>query len=183
MSSALMNQAHKITRSLAPQSFNRPDHRHFRGNGHHLECQRLRRLRLASYWHWLDTKSRDQRSSLMQNYLPSHGLSSQSTTPTTPDEPEQLEEEYTSLLSVPELSFGTLTGICAGVFYLHSSSLINVDWRTWASRYESRFWSTKEPRSTTPSKSIVARFLDFLTADFQYRSTFTVGFFLGLRIG
>ncbi|KAA1134745.1 hypothetical protein PGTUg99_013469 [Puccinia graminis f. sp. tritici] len=117
-----------------------------------------------------------------------------------PHQPIELEpEEFSSLLSVRKLSFGTLTGICAGVFvkkglnflaflfgggfvllqYLHSSSLIKINWKTWANRYESKFWSAKEP----PTKSIVARFLDFLTSDFQYRSTFTVGFFLGLRIG
>ncbi|OAV96731.1 hypothetical protein PTTG_07680 [Puccinia triticina 1-1 BBBD Race 1] len=115
------------------------------------------------------------------------------------------EPEIESLLSVRKLSFGTLTGICAGVFvkkglnflafifgggfvllqYLHSSSLIKIDWKTWAHRYESRFWSNKDNSRLggPPAKPILARFLHFLTSDFQYRSTFTVGFFLGLRIG
>ncbi|KAI9600737.1 hypothetical protein H4Q26_000528 [Puccinia striiformis f. sp. tritici PST-130] len=78
----------------------------------------LRRLRLASYWQWLDTKSRDQRSSLIRNYLLNHGLSSQSTTQQTSDEPEQLEEEYTSLLSVQnsrsELSLGSVPAFSSG---------------------------------------------------------------------
>ncbi|KAA1072352.1 hypothetical protein PGT21_033061 [Puccinia graminis f. sp. tritici] len=90
-----------------------------------------------------------------------------------PQQPIKLEpEELSSLLSVQKFSFGTLTGICAGV------SLIKINWKTWANQYKSKFWSAKEP----PTKSIVARFLDFLRSDFQYRST-SLGFFLGLRIG
>jgi len=109
-----------------------------------------------------------------------------------------------SILSLRKLSFGTLTGICAGVFvkkglsflaflfggafvllqYLHSSSLIRIDWRKWAHRYESRMWpDNKNHRQGAPAKSMASRCVDFLTSDFQYRSTFTVGFFLGLRIG
>ncbi|KAI7935310.1 hypothetical protein MJO28_016181 [Puccinia striiformis f. sp. tritici] len=238
MSSALMNQAHKITRRFINYSRlpSRPAN-----CSHRLPQNNQFKLIENEYKAYSSTKFQSTRSSSLPGKWPSSEMSKtkktsagvllamagyQITRPTiqldselspqtmdyhlsqppqqTSDEPEQLEEEYTSLLSVQKLSFGTLTGICAGVFvrkglsflaflcgggfvllqYLHSSSLINVDWRTWASRYESRFWSTKEPRSTTtPSKSIVARFLDFLTADFQYRSTFTVGFFLGLRIG
>ncbi|EFP87772.2 uncharacterized protein PGTG_13558 [Puccinia graminis f. sp. tritici CRL 75-36-700-3] len=67
-------------------------------------------------------------------------------------------EEFSSLLSVRKFSFGTLTGICAGV------SLIKINWKTWANQYESKFWLAKEP----PTKSIVARFMDFLRSDFPY---------------
>ncbi|PLW33383.1 hypothetical protein PCASD_13013 [Puccinia coronata f. sp. avenae] len=118
----------------------------------------------------------------------------QSKQETTPQDIEA--EKIHSLLSVRKLSFGTLTGICAGVFvkkgltflaflcgggfvllqYLHSSSLIKIDWRNWATRYESRFWSRKDNSladTSPPAKSILNRCLDFLTHDFQYRSTFT----------
>ncbi|KAA1120223.1 hypothetical protein PGT21_037282 [Puccinia graminis f. sp. tritici] len=108
-----------------------------------------------------------------------------------PQQPVELEPaEFTSLLSVRKLSFGTLTGTCAGVFIKNGLNfltflfgggfvLLQINWKMWAKQYEYKFWSAKEP----PTKSIVTRFLDFLTSDIQYQSTFTVGFFLRLRIG
>ncbi|KAA1101526.1 hypothetical protein PGT21_023619 [Puccinia graminis f. sp. tritici] len=84
-------------------------------------------------------------------------------------------EEFSSLLSVQKFSFGTLTGICAGVFvkkglnflaFLFGGGfvLLQINWKTWANQYESKFWLAKEP----PTKSIVARFMDFLRSDFPY---------------
>lgn len=112
------------------------------------------------------------------------------------------DDEIESILSIRKLSFGTLTGICVGIFvrkgltflaflagggfiilqYLHSKSLIKIDWKTWSNRYDSKIRSIETSRSSQSRKSITARFLEFLTSDFQYRSTFLVGFCLGLRI-
>ncbi|KNZ63191.1 uncharacterized protein VP01_1175g3 [Puccinia sorghi] len=135
--------------------------------------------------------------------LPSSHLITTTDTTDHLQHPTQLDS-VESILSMQKLSFGTLTGICAGVFvkkglsflaflfggafvllqYLHSSSLIRIDWRKWAHRYESRMWpDNKKHRRGATAKSMASRCVDFLTSDFQYRSTFTVGFLLGLRIG
>ncbi|KAG0142963.1 hypothetical protein CROQUDRAFT_661839 [Cronartium quercuum f. sp. fusiforme G11] len=97
-----------------------------------------------------------------------------------------------SILSLQKLSFGTVSGICVGVFirkglrllaclfgagfvflqYLHSRSFVDVHW----SRME-RVYDRQR------GKGIGERFWTFITADFQARSSFSIGLVLGLRIG
>ncbi|KAF8078044.1 FUN14 family-domain-containing protein [Lyophyllum atratum] len=110
-----------------------------------------------------------------------------------------------STLSMYQLSFGIVSGICAGVFikkgakaaawflggifvllqYLASKSLVRVDWGRMATRFEKAFYSTEETgRKKAPTvTSLWTWIVDFLTADFQPRASFIAGLVLGLRIG
>ncbi|CDO72852.1 hypothetical protein BN946_scf185002.g37 [Trametes cinnabarina] len=110
-----------------------------------------------------------------------------------------------SIVSFYELTFGTVCGICAGVFvkkgakavafvmggvfvllqYLGSLSLVRVNWNRAASRFENLFY-TKDATGAKrpPNLGFLFRWIvDFLTADFQQRASFVAGFALGLRIG
>ncbi|KAF9456790.1 FUN14 family-domain-containing protein, partial [Collybia nuda] len=110
----------------------------------------------------------------------------------------------TSTVSFYELSFGTVTGFCAGIFvkkgikavawflggifvllqYLGSESLVRVDWGRMATRFERIFYTTDASGVTQkPSvTSLWAWIVDFLTADFQPRASFIAGLALGLRV-
>ncbi|KIK08724.1 hypothetical protein K443DRAFT_658669 [Laccaria amethystina LaAM-08-1] len=110
-----------------------------------------------------------------------------------------------SSLSLYELGFGTVAGMCAGVFvkkgakalacvlggifvllqYLASTSVIRVDWGRVSTRFGEVFYrrdgmGTKKPPTVS---SIWNALIDFLTADFQPRASFIAGFALGLRVG
>ncbi|KAG1754520.1 FUN14 family-domain-containing protein [Suillus lakei] len=110
-----------------------------------------------------------------------------------------------SAVNLYELTFGTVAGICAGVFikkgakmvafflggvfvllqYLGSMSLVRVDWGRMASRFENLLY-TKDAlgNKRPPTISSLWRWVvDFLTADFQPRASFMAGLALGLRIG
>lgn len=111
-----------------------------------------------------------------------------------------------SSLSFYDLGFGTVVGLCAGIFvkkgakaaawllggvfvllqYLNAQSLVRVDWSRVAARFEERFHSVDPSTgvSRAPNVGALWRWLvDFLTADFQGRASFIAGFGLGLRIG
>ncbi|KAL1745641.1 FUN14 family-domain-containing protein [Schizophyllum fasciatum] len=111
----------------------------------------------------------------------------------------------TSTVSLYELSFGTVAGICAGVFvkkgakmvafalggvfvllqYLGQLSVIKVDWRAMGTRFENLFYRTDAngvKRAPTVG-SLWTWIIDFLTADFQPRASFLAGFVLGIRLG
>jgi len=110
-----------------------------------------------------------------------------------------------SVVNLYELTFGTVTGICAGVFikkgakmvafflggvfvllqYLGSMSLVRVDWGRMASRFENLFYTRDALGHTRPPtiSSLWRWVVDFLTADFQPRASFIAGLALGLRIG
>ncbi|WVQ98960.1 hypothetical protein IAU59_006092 [Kwoniella sp. CBS 9459] len=110
-----------------------------------------------------------------------------------------------SILSVYELSFGAVCGICSGVFikkgaraiafllggvfillqYLSSKSLVTVDWAKLGSRYDSAFGSKTSAggyRGPTVG-GVWNRIVDFLTSNFQQRASFLAGLVLGLRLG
>ncbi|EIW60021.1 uncharacterized protein TRAVEDRAFT_35763 [Trametes versicolor FP-101664 SS1] len=121
--------------------------------------------------------------------------------PSTPPPPPP-----TSSINFYELTFGTVCGVCAGVFvkkgvkaaafvlggvfvllqYLGSLSLVRVNWSSAANRFESVFYS-KDPVTGAKRPPNVGSFfrwiIDFLTADFQGRASFVAGFTLGIRIG
>jgi uncharacterized membrane protein (Fun14 family) len=104
-----------------------------------------------------------------------------------------------------ELTFGTVCGVCAGVFikkgarmvafffggvfvllqYLGSASLVKVDWARMASRFENLFYTTDALGNKKPPSigSLWRWIVDFLTADFQPRASFVAGLALGLRVG
>ncbi|KIJ34692.1 hypothetical protein M422DRAFT_782831 [Sphaerobolus stellatus SS14] len=110
-----------------------------------------------------------------------------------------------SILNLYELSFGTVAGICAGVFvkkgakavaffvggvfvllqYFNSMSLVRVDWARMGTKFENLFY-TKGPDGVKKAPTIGSLFrwlVDFLAADFQPRASFIAGLMLGLRIG
>ncbi|KAF9053575.1 hypothetical protein BDZ89DRAFT_907616, partial [Hymenopellis radicata] len=110
-----------------------------------------------------------------------------------------------SSVSIYELSFGTMAGLCAGVFikkgakaaafllggifvllqYFVSFSVVKVDWEAMATKFEQMFYSTDATgQKKTPTIYGLFRWMvDFLTADFQPRASFVAGLMLGLRIG
>ncbi|TBU35831.1 FUN14 family-domain-containing protein [Dichomitus squalens] len=110
-----------------------------------------------------------------------------------------------STLNFYELTFGTVCGVCAGVFvkkgakfvafalggvfvllqYLGSWSLVRVDWNRAAGRFENLFYRKDASGVSRPPNvgSLFRWVIDFLTADFQPRASFVAGFALGLRVG
>ncbi|KAI6045392.1 FUN14 family-domain-containing protein, partial [Pisolithus marmoratus] len=110
-----------------------------------------------------------------------------------------------STVNLYDLTFGTVCGVCAGVFvkkgarlvafflggvfvllqYLGSLSLVRVDWPRMASRFENLFYRGDAAGKRRPPTigSVLRWMIDFLTADFQARASFIAGFALGLRIG
>ncbi|KAL0569011.1 hypothetical protein V5O48_012963 [Marasmius crinis-equi] len=110
-----------------------------------------------------------------------------------------------SSLDLYELSFGTVAGICAGVFvkkgaklvafafggifvllqYLGSASIVRIDWNRAAKRFEGLFYTTDASGAKKPPTvySLWNALVSFLTADFQARASFIGGFMLGLRVG
>ncbi|KAF5365704.1 hypothetical protein D9758_003238 [Tetrapyrgos nigripes] len=126
-------------------------------------------------------------------------------TPQSGEQPESMPPPPESTVSLYELSFGTVAGICAGVFikkglktvafllggvfvllqYLGSYSVIRVDWGAVGKRFEKLFYTTdatgqkKAPTVYTAWNWLV----DFLAADFQPRVSFVAGLLLGLRLG
>ncbi|KAG8861144.1 hypothetical protein FRB96_003094 [Tulasnella sp. 330] len=119
---------------------------------------------------------------------------------------EPLPPPPTSALNVYELSFGTVCGICAGVFvkkgakavafflggvfillqYFTSVNVLNVKWASVSSRFEETFYSTPAPGEAPRPPTVMSLWnwlVDFLAADFPPRATFLAGFVLGLRLG
>ncbi|WVW82826.1 hypothetical protein I302_104838 [Kwoniella bestiolae CBS 10118] len=116
-----------------------------------------------------------------------------------PDDPQP-----GSILSVYELSFGAVCGICSGVFikkgaraiafllggvfillqYLSSKSYIHVDWAKLGGKYDSAFGSKTATGYRGPTVGgVYNRIVDFLTSNFQQRASFLAGLVLGLRLG
>ncbi|KAH9079459.1 FUN14 family-domain-containing protein [Lactarius deliciosus] len=115
-----------------------------------------------------------------------------------PPPPESSVDKY-------GLTFGTVCGICAGVFVkrgakllafffggifvllqsLSSASIVKVDWSRAAARFENLIYTTEAKGVRRPPSvySLWRWLVDFLTADFQPRASFIAGFALGVRIG
>jgi len=140
------------------------------------------------------------------NTVDSLGLSKTSTLPSAIAADEG--DSAASQISIPNLSFGAVAGICTGVFvakglkavafilgglfitlqYLSSQSLAKMDWNTMSKRYDTIVDKMAGAPSTARSAGgravgVYNRFVDFLMADFPPRATFTAGFVLGLRLG
>ncbi|KAJ7774718.1 FUN14 family-domain-containing protein [Mycena metata] len=124
--------------------------------------------------------------------------------PHTPD--AELPPPPPSAVNMYELTFGTVAGICAGVFikkgaktvafflggifvllqYFGSFGVLKVDWESVGGRFQRLFYTTdsKTGSNATPTIYSLWRWMvDFLTADFQPRASFIAGLALGLRIG
>ncbi|KDN44752.1 hypothetical protein K437DRAFT_256898 [Tilletiaria anomala UBC 951] len=120
-------------------------------------------------------------------------------------------ERPESIVNLYQLSFGTVCGVCAGIFikkglkliafllggtfvlmqYFSSQRWITIDWKAIGSKYETvvntAAGGTADPAGNPITHSRAARIwqrlVDFLTADFQQRATFTAGLILGFRLG
>ncbi|GAC96456.1 hypothetical protein PHSY_004036 [Pseudozyma hubeiensis SY62] len=132
------------------------------------------------------------------------------TSPTPPT--NTTTEEPESIVNIYQLSFGTVCGICAGVFikkglkffaflfggcyillqYMSSQSLIKVNWSAINSKYDRLVGSAAGGNGAQQSvkgyggstaQRIWNRTTNFLVADFQPRATFMAGLLLGLRLG
>ncbi|KAK4701649.1 hypothetical protein P7C70_g4584, partial [Phenoliferia sp. Uapishka_3] len=112
--------------------------------------------------------------------------------PTTPSSTPAATspKEAESIINWSELSFGTVSGICVGIFvkkglkYFSSRSFINVNWSNVNNAYDSVI--TKKSGVATGGNRVVglsSAFLDFVTANVQSRATFVAGLLLGFRIG
>ncbi|KXN85474.1 FUN14 domain-containing protein 1 [Leucoagaricus sp. SymC.cos] len=142
---------------------------------------------------------------LCEDLAPSQGATPvQEQEPYGPGKPNYPPPPQSSL-SLFELSFGAVAGICAGVFvkkgaravawllggmfvflqYLGSKSLIEVDWARISSRFENLFYTRDAAGNSKPPSvlSLWRWLIDFLTADFQPRASFLAGFALGIRVG
>ncbi|PIL24127.1 hypothetical protein GSI_13879 [Ganoderma sinense ZZ0214-1] len=123
----------------------------------------------------------------------------------TPSSSPPLPPPPQSSVNLYELTFGTVCGVCAGVFvkkgatlvafalggvfvllqYLGSLSIVRVDWNRAGSRFENLFY-TKDALGVSRPPNVASLFrwlFNFLTADFQPRASFVAGFALGLRVG
>ncbi|GAA6014298.1 hypothetical protein JCM11491_005030 [Sporobolomyces phaffii] len=112
-------------------------------------------------------------------------------------------KEAESILNLRDLGFGTVSGICVGVFvkkglraaafllggvfvlmqYMSSRSLININWGALTSSYDSVITSRAGPAGSNRAVGLWNWFIDFVSADVQSRATFVAGVVLGLRIG
>ncbi|KAI8082588.1 FUN14 family-domain-containing protein [Gilbertella persicaria] len=107
-----------------------------------------------------------------------------------------------SIFNRGELTFGTFLGLCTGflvkkvgklfaafigtgfVFlqYLSQQGYVTVHWDRLEGRYNSTFDTDKDGRVTRRDLSSKwQNFVNFLTSNIQFKSTFLVGFFAGLR--
>ncbi|KAL5490296.1 hypothetical protein ACEPAI_5129 [Sanghuangporus weigelae] len=128
-------------------------------------------------------------------------------TPLQPD--DTLPPPPHSSVNVYELGFGTVAGICAGVFvkkgakalafvcggvfvllqYLTSFRILRVNWTHAESRFQNAFYSRttdatgQEVHRPPTVYSLFRWIVDFLTADFPPRASFIAGLALGLRLG
>ncbi|KAF8478634.1 FUN14 family-domain-containing protein [Russula ochroleuca] len=125
--------------------------------------------------------------------------------PLGPSNLAPLPPDPQSTVNMYELTFGTVCGVCAGVFvkkgaktlafvfggifvllqYLGSVSIIRIDWSRAAAGFEGLFYTLETNGTRRPPTvySLWRRLIDFLTADFQPRASFIAGFALGMRIG
>lgn len=131
--------------------------------------------------------------------------------PPAPEVPLPHDAPPSSIANVYELSFGTICGLCAGVFikkgfkliagilggvyvllqFLASKGVVKINWQSIESVYRSGVDSAARAgdeagataKNTPPLVRIWHNMIDFLTTDFQQRATFIAGLVLGLRLG
>ncbi|KAJ7740710.1 FUN14 family-domain-containing protein [Mycena maculata] len=137
---------------------------------------------------------------------PIHCEGSLPASPVAPTPDSELPPPPASSVNLYELSFGTVAGICAGVFikkgakavafflggvfvllqYFGSFGVLKVDWQAMGTRFQRLFYTTDAETGSKATPTIYTAWkwlVDFLTADFQPRASFIAGLALGLRIG
>ncbi|GAA5913457.1 hypothetical protein JCM8208_005185 [Rhodotorula glutinis] len=115
-------------------------------------------------------------------------------------------QEAESILNLRDLGFGTISGICVGVFvkkglraaaftlgfvfiglqYLSSRSFININWNALTSSYEKLVTTRTGPPAAQGGNRLAQvwyGFIDFVGANVQQRATFVAGIVLGFRLG
>ncbi|BGO99927.1 hypothetical protein NBRC10513v2_004155 [Rhodotorula toruloides] len=120
--------------------------------------------------------------------------------------PSAAAGEAESILSPRDLGFGTVSGICVGVFvkkglralaftlggifvllqYLSSRSLISINWEALTGSYDRLITSRVGPPASKGGNrlgSLWSWFIDFVGANVQSRATFVAGVLLGFRLG
>ncbi|KAK4050889.1 hypothetical protein OIV83_003311 [Microbotryomycetes sp. JL201] len=109
--------------------------------------------------------------------------------PVTTNKPLPVAE---SSINVRDLGFGTISGICVGIFikkglkYMSSRSFVTVNWNAVSSTYDSIVTKHAGPDATKSGNRLAGvtnTFVDFVTANVQSRATFVLGMMLGLRLG
>ncbi|SGY61718.1 BQ5605_C007g04592 [Microbotryum silenes-dioicae] len=113
------------------------------------------------------------------------------------DEPLPAE----SIINLRDLSFGTVSGICVGIFvkkglkacgvfvflqYMSSRSLLQINWGAITNSYDSFIAKRAGPPASAGGNRITGLwswFVDFVSADVQSRATFIAGILLGFRLG
>ncbi|GAA5944730.1 hypothetical protein JCM10213_009202 [Rhodosporidiobolus nylandii] len=121
-----------------------------------------------------------------------------------PSKPAPKEAE--SILNLRDLGFGTVSGICCGIFvkkglkmaafilggafvflqYMSSRSLITVNWSALSSSYDRFITKCAGPPSSQGGNRVQGLwswFIDFVAANIQQRATFVAGVALGFRLG
>ncbi|GAA6064244.1 hypothetical protein JCM10212_005996 [Sporobolomyces blumeae] len=114
--------------------------------------------------------------------------------------------EAESILNLRDLGFGTVSGICVGVFvkkglraaafllggvfvfmqYMSSRSLIDINWSALTNSYDKFITSRAGPSAAQGGnrmRGLWTWFIDFVGANVQSRATFVAGVLLGMRIG
>ncbi|KAF9177359.1 hypothetical protein BGZ51_008861 [Haplosporangium sp. Z 767] len=108
------------------------------------------------------------------------------------------------MISTKELSFGTAMGVCSGFLFkklgkmfllvaglgfvslqmLANSGYIQVNWILIESRFKEKFDLDKDGKVTVKdARHGMNWIIDILTRNFQFKSTFAGGFYLGFRYG
>jgi uncharacterized membrane protein (Fun14 family) len=108
------------------------------------------------------------------------------------------------ILHKGELTFGVFLGVCTGFFakkisklivlciglgfvflqYLSSKGYVNVDWRRMEKGYQSQLDTDHDGKVTMHDLSVKRdSFIDMLTSNVQFKSSFVVGFLVGARYG
>ncbi|KAG0042249.1 hypothetical protein BGZ83_000729 [Gryganskiella cystojenkinii] len=121
-------------------------------------------------------------------------------TPTT----TRLPHDKDPFINTKELSFGAAMGLCSGYLFkklgkmfllvaglgfvclqmLSNSGYIRVDWSKLENTFKSQLDLDKDGKVTTrDAKHGIQWVMDLLTRNFQFKSTFAGGFFLGFRYG
>ncbi|KAI7856132.1 FUN14 family-domain-containing protein [Circinella umbellata] len=128
------------------------------------------------------------------------------TTESLPSVEEIIEpqQEKRALVHKGELSFGTLLGLCTGYFlkkmgrlfaliigmgficlqYMSAKGYVTVHWDRMQAGYNKQLDVDKDGRVTVRDvQSKWRKFIDLLTKNIQFKSTFLVGLYAGIRFG
>ncbi|KAI9246921.1 FUN14 family-domain-containing protein [Phascolomyces articulosus] len=120
------------------------------------------------------------------------------------EQPVVVSPQKQSLVHKGELSFGTLLGLCTGYFlkkmgrlfaimigmgfvclqYMSAKGYVTVHWDRMQAGYNKQMDVDQDGRVTVRDvQSKWRKFVDLLTKNIQFKSTFLVGLYAGIRFG